>query len=66
MCTLVFQLMTKEECSETKDVVHRANEGVSPFPKESGGHRRIDLKKKKIAKEPEREEENKEKQQKFN
>jgi hypothetical protein len=64
--TLVFQLKTKEECSEIKDVVLRVNEGVRPQPKESGVHNRIDLKKKKTAKEPEQEEEHKEKQQKFN
>ena len=44
--TLVFQLKTKEECSEIKDVVLRVNEGVRPQTKGSGVHNRIDLKKK--------------------
>jgi hypothetical protein len=63
--TLVFQLKTKEECSEIKDVVLRINEGVSLLPKESGVHCRIDLKK-KTGKKPEQEEARKEEQQKFN
>jgi hypothetical protein len=35
---------------------------VSPLPKESGVHSRIDLKKKKTVKKPEQEEESKKKQ----
>jgi hypothetical protein len=61
--TLVFQLKTKEECSEINDVVLRVNEEVSPLSKESGVHSRIDLKKKKTVKKPEQEEESKEEQQ---
>ena len=61
--TLVFQLKTKEECSEINNVVLRVNEGVSPLPKGSGVHNYIDLKKETAAKKSKQEEENKEEQQ---
>ena len=64
--TLVFQLKTKEKCSEIKDVILCVNEGVRPMPKKAGVHSCVDLKKKKHAKKTEQEVEDKEDKQQSN
>jgi len=58
--TLVFQLKTKEKCSEIKDVILRVSEGVRPMPKGFGVHSCVNLKKKKSVKKTEQKVEDKE------